>query len=79
MPSDLMYKSFEDVADYLCKVASTDMQKLRALFTWLTSVNVSHLQKTLLEVPEPRTPLDCLLKIHWEMSNHAHVFKLLCT
>ena len=78
LPSEIMYDSFEKVVEYLCASTTSEMGKLRALFTWLTSLDIGNLQSTLTTVPEAQTPLDQLLKIHWQMSNHAFFFHLLC-
>ena len=77
-PLEKLYSSFDDLADYLAGEAEDEVQKVRACFTWLCSVDVASLQHRVDRLPELGTPLDLLLKINWGMANHAHVFNLVC-
>ena len=74
MPRDLLYKSFEDLAKHLTAKCKTDMEKIRALFIFTTSIDVKQLESSLEKLPEQGTPLDYLLKIQWQLGNHAHFF-----
>jgi hypothetical protein len=40
-------------------------------------VDVGKYATTLDKLPETGTPLDYLLKIHWQMGNHAYFFSTL--
>ena len=78
MPLSLLYESYEAVAGYLTEVCSSDLDRLRAVFFWTASTDLSSLQNNVDDLPEPDTPLDYLLKINWQMGNHAHFFARLC-
>ena len=67
-----MAQSFTAVADYLTRSSRNDMDKVRAIFRWIASVDVSALQYRTVELPVSGTPLDYLLKINWKMGNHAN-------
>ncbi len=75
---ELLYKPFRELADYLTEDAENEVQKVRACFTWLCSVDVGALLHKIQSLPESGTPLDFLLRINWQMANHANVFYLLC-
>jgi hypothetical protein len=77
MPVDVLYTSYANVASYLTDDCDTELGKVRALFTWMTSVDVGKYATTLDKLPETGTPLDYLLKIHWQMGNHAYFFSTL--
>ena len=59
--------------------AETDVERVRSVFTWLASIDLSQLEENIDpdQVPEPQTPLDYLLKIAWNMGNHAFLFAVL--
>ena len=73
-PIDILYKYFADLADYLTEGTENELQKVRACFTWLCSMDIGSLQHKVQKLPDTGTPLDSLLKIHWQMTNHSHVF-----
>lgn len=60
------------MADYLTRNARNDIDKVRAIFRWIASVDVSALQHRTAQLPDSGTPLDYLLKINWKMGNHAN-------
>ena len=78
MPKNIMYGTFKEVGKWLTEKYKTDIEKLRSLFMWAASIDVGTLQQTLEELPAEGTPLDYLLRIHWQMGNHAHFFAQLC-
>ena len=78
MPKEVLYGSFKEVAKWLTQKFETNIEKLRALFIWASSIDVAGLQQSLEELPAEGTPLDYLLRIHWQMGNHAHFFAQLC-
>ena len=72
IPESLLAKSYADVAAYLTKNARNDLDKIRAIFRWIASLDLPTLQSRTTELPEPGTPLDYLLKINWRLGNHAN-------
>ena len=70
----MLYQTFDELAEYLLEDCTTDLEKVRALFIFTTSLDINKIQETLQKLPEQGTPLDYLLKIHWQMGNHAHFF-----
>jgi len=54
------------------KKARNDLEKVRAIFWWIASLDLPALQCRTTKLPEPGTPLDYLLKINWRMGNHAN-------
>ena len=78
LPTNIIYGNFDEVAHYLTKNCKNDIEKVRSLFTWTTSIDISSLQSSLEKLPDAGTPLDYLLRIHWQMGNHAHFFAQIC-
>lgn len=73
-----MYGSLKELVSYLTEDAPDDLAKLRSLFSWFTSIDVPSLQHVMARLPDPQTPLDFLLKLHWKLTNHAYFFAQLC-
>ena len=68
----MLYQPFEELGQYLIQDCQTDLQRVRSLFIFITSLDIGKMEDTLQRLPEQGTPLDYLLKIHWQMGNHAH-------
>ncbi|XP_013404632.1 uncharacterized protein LOC106169646 [Lingula anatina] len=75
-PKDLMVKPFPQLIQYLTEGASNDVAKVRAIFQWVTSIDIHGMGME--SLPPQKTPLESLLKIKWNMVNHAHLFFTLC-
>lgn len=76
-PSNLLVGSFKDLIAYLTKNEDwDDICKVRAIFRWVTSVDVYSL-KTESE-PPTHSPLEYFMKIQKNMGNHAHLVSGLC-
>ena len=78
VPDNVLLGSYEEIANYLIKICINDIQKVRAFFMWITSIDISSLQSSLEKEPKGGTPLEYLLKIGNQMGNHAHFFTKLC-
>ncbi|XP_013404637.1 uncharacterized protein LOC106169650 isoform X2 [Lingula anatina] len=75
-PKDLMVKPFPELIQYLTEGASNDVAKVRAIFQWIASIDIHGMGMD--SLPPQKTPLEYLLKIKWNMGNHAHLFFSLC-
>ena len=73
-----MYGTLEDLVRHLTEGCQTEMSKLRSIFTWLTSIDIPSLEHVVETLPDPHTPLDYLLKLHWRLTNYAYFFAQLC-
>ena len=72
---EILQGKYRDLAVHLTKDTQSELEKVRVLFRWLTSLDLHALvYRTGNDLPEPGTPLEGLLEIHWSMSNHAHFF-----
>ncbi len=71
-------KSFKRLVDHLILGLLSDLARVRALFIWATSVDLQKLADNATTEPKPNSPLDYLLKIHWQLGNHANLFDKLC-
>jgi hypothetical protein len=78
VPTLALYGDFDDVAGFLTKNCTTDVDKCRALFSWITSIDIRNLQSTLEEIPSPGSPLDYLLHINWKKGNLPSFFAKIC-
>ena len=75
----MMFGTLKSLTKRLTSPYRTDTEKVRSLFTWVTSLNIEKLQFCLAELPDRKnTPLEILLRIHWKIGNHAHFFAQLC-
>ncbi len=77
-PYSYLNTTFDDLADHLTEDCGTDLEKARACFSWLCSVDLAVLEEENDEYPEEGSPLDFLLKIKEYKSNHAHIYARLC-
>lgn len=76
-PPNLLVGTFKELISYLTKDEDwDDMRKVRAIFRWVTSVDVYSL-KTESE-PPMHSPLEYFIKIQKNMGNHAHLVSGLC-
>jgi transglutaminase-like putative cysteine protease len=78
MPVATLYGNFRAVMRYLTNNYQTDLEKLRSLFVWVTSINAKQIEHCLQRLPARNTPLEAILRIHWKMGDYAHFFVQLC-
>ncbi|XP_033737982.1 uncharacterized protein LOC117325677 isoform X2 [Pecten maximus] len=76
-PTALLVGSFKELIKYLTSNDSwDDVAKARAIFRWVTSVNVFDL--VVEDEPPQQCPLEYFLKIKNNLGNHAHLVSGLC-
>lgn len=77
-PPKLLVGNFNDLIRYLTRSNDRwdDMCKLRAIFLWVTSIDVYNLKVD--GVPPTHSPLEYFTKIQCNMGNHAHLISGLC-
>lgn len=70
--------NFNELVKYLTRDNERwdDMCKLRAVFLWVTSIDVYNLKVD--GVPPTHSPLEYFTKIQCNMGNHAHLISGLC-
>ena len=71
----MLYSSLSDLAAYLTRRCNTDIEYARAIFRFVTSVNVDAVLEDLDETPVEGSGMETLLKIQMHMSNHAMLFR----
>ena len=77
MPLRFLYGTFRELVAYLFSDPKwNDLAKVRAIFRWVTSVDVFGLSGE--EEAPPQSPLDYFLKIKANVGNHAHLVRALC-
>ncbi|KAL8580550.1 hypothetical protein ACOMHN_057993 [Nucella lapillus] len=77
MPQKLYNGTFRELITYLTSDPEwDDMAKVRALFRWVTSVDVFSLHVD--EAPPKQSPMEYFVKIRNNTGNHAHLFSGLC-
>ncbi|XP_063401444.1 uncharacterized protein LOC134685570 isoform X1 [Mytilus trossulus] len=76
-PPNLLVGTFKELIAYLTKNPEwDDMCKVRAIFRWVSSVDVYSLKTE--NDPPTHSPLEYFLKIQKNMGNHAHLVSGLC-
>ena len=77
-PPKLLVGNFNELTKYLIKSHDRwdDMCKIRAIFLWVTSIDVYNLKVD--GVPPTHSPLEYFTKIQCNMGNHAHLISGLC-
>ena len=75
MPLSILSKQYEDLAWYLTQNAQSDIDRIQSVFRWITSLDLPLILNAVETLPDPGTPLDYLLKMNWQMGNHAHFFE----
>ncbi|OWF35540.1 uncharacterized protein LOC110442809 isoform X2 [Mizuhopecten yessoensis] len=76
-PTSVLMGSFKDLIKYLTANENwDDVAKARAIFRWVTSIDVFAL--VVEEEPPPQSPLEYFLKIKNNLGNHAHLISGLC-
>ncbi|KAL4236002.1 hypothetical protein ACF0H5_004390 [Mactra antiquata] len=77
-PPKLLVGNFNELIKYLTKSNDRwdDMCKVRAIFLWVTSIDVYNLKVD--GVPPTHSPLEYFTKIQCNMGNHAHLISGLC-
>ncbi|CAG5127543.1 unnamed protein product, partial [Candidula unifasciata] len=77
MPSSLNYQTFAALVEYLTAPDTWDsIAKVRAIFRWVTSVDVFRMQ--LSRQPPRHSPMEYFQRIQNNMGNHAHLMAGLC-
>ncbi|KAL5022837.1 hypothetical protein ScPMuIL_001992 [Solemya velum] len=79
-PSELLVSTFQELVKYLVKSPEhedwDDIQKVRCLFRWMTSIDVFNLKSN--DEPQLHSPLEYFFKIQQNQGNHAHLMSGLC-
>ncbi|XP_053394142.1 uncharacterized protein LOC123525111 isoform X3 [Mercenaria mercenaria] len=77
-PPKLLVGNFNELIKYLTRSNDRwdDMCKVRAIFLWVTSIDVYNLKVD--GVPPTHSPLEYFTKIQCNMGNHAHLISGLC-
>ncbi|XP_025109760.1 uncharacterized protein LOC112573518 isoform X2 [Pomacea canaliculata] len=76
-PTKLLLGTFRELVVYLTSNPDwDDLEKVRAIFRWVTSVDVFSLEENG-EAPK-QSPMDYFFKIRNNLGNHAHLFSGLC-
>ncbi|KAK6178731.1 hypothetical protein SNE40_011246 [Patella caerulea] len=76
-PNKLMNGTFRELVNYLTSNQKwDDIARVRAIFLWVTSVDVYGLE--IEDEPPAQSPLEYFLKIQTNSGNHAHLFSGLC-
>ncbi|XP_060596861.1 uncharacterized protein LOC132750828 isoform X4 [Ruditapes philippinarum] len=77
-PPKLLVGNFNELIKYLARSNDRwdDMCKVRAIFLWVTSIDVYNLKVD--GVPPTHSPLEYFTKIQCNMGNHAHLISGLC-
>lgn len=76
-PTSLLVGTFKELIKYLTSNDSwDDVAKARAIFRWVTSINVFELVVD--DEPPQQCPLEYFLKIKNNLGNHAHLVSGLC-
>lgn len=77
IPTKLYNGTFRELATYLTSDPTwNEMAKVRAIFRWVTSVDVFSLK--IEETPPKQSPMEYFVKIKENSGNHAHLFSGLC-
>ncbi|XP_013389753.1 uncharacterized protein LOC106158364 isoform X2 [Lingula anatina] len=79
--NSLLESNLEALVKYLTEGPWGDLGKVRAIFWWLTSVDVNDVEKLMTSadsLPSTNTPLDYLCRIKWNKGCHAHLFAWMC-
>ncbi|GFN95237.1 kyphoscoliosis peptidase [Plakobranchus ocellatus] len=77
LPPDMNYGTFKDLVAYLTEDENwTDLARVRAIFRWVTSVDVFSVQVD--RKPPKHSPMEYFIKIQNNMGNHAHLMAGLC-
>ncbi|RUS77650.1 hypothetical protein EGW08_014593 [Elysia chlorotica] len=77
LPPDINYGTFKDLVAYLTEDQTwSDMARVRAIFRWVTSVDVFSVQVD--RKPPKHSPMEYFIKIQNNMGNHAHLMAGLC-
>lgn len=69
---------WDSFTEYMKSISKTKIQLVRALFSWITSIDFNTLEQKVEDLPEAGTPLDYMLKIQWNMGNHAYFLAMCC-
>ncbi|XP_060082654.1 uncharacterized protein LOC132561948 [Ylistrum balloti] len=76
-PTSLLIGTFKELIKYLTSNEKwDDVAKARAIFRWVTSINVFEL--VVEDEPPVHSPLEYFLKIQNNLGNHAHLVSGLC-
>lgn len=76
-PQKLYNGTFRELVTYLTSNPEWDeLAKVRAVFRWVTSVDVFSLNVE--ETPSRQSPMEYFIKIQNNTGNHAHLFSGLC-
>ncbi|XP_041357267.1 uncharacterized protein LOC121374291 [Gigantopelta aegis] len=77
VPRDLQRGTFRDLVNYLTSNPKwNDLAKLRAIFLWITSIDIYNL--AIDTEPPKHSPMEYFMKIQKNHGNHAHLFSGLC-
>lgn len=77
LPPDMNYGTFKELVAYLTDDETwSDLAKVRAIFRWVTSVDVFSVQVD--RKPPKHSPMEYFIKIQNNMGNHAHLMAGLC-
>ncbi|CAD5125169.1 DgyrCDS13412 [Dimorphilus gyrociliatus] len=69
---------WDEFNTYMKSISNTELELVRALFSWIASIDFSNLENKVEDLPEGGTPLDYMLKIQWNMGNHAYFLAMCC-
>ncbi|XP_055886104.1 uncharacterized protein LOC106062437 isoform X1 [Biomphalaria glabrata] len=77
IPPELNRSTFRELVEFLtAPLEGTDLERVRAIFRWVTSVDVFSVQ---MDTPPPRnSPIEYFYKIQTNQGNHAHLLSGLC-
>ncbi|XP_046357962.2 uncharacterized protein LOC124136163 isoform X2 [Haliotis rufescens] len=75
-PQRLLTGTFRELVQYLTGPDWPEIGKVRAIFLWLTSIDVYNLKME--EDPPKQSPMEYFSKIQKNQGNHAHLFSGLC-
>lgn len=78
LPNTYLNSTFEELSYYITQPCTTDMERVRAIFSWLTSFDVPKLLKDVKDTPMEGSPLEYLGKIKKKKGNKAFMFAYLC-
>ena len=70
--------TFEELAYHMTKICKTDMERIRAIFSWLTSRDIASLVKGSRGSVKDGSPMDYVKKINNRKGNLAYMFAHLC-
>ncbi|CAH1787326.1 unnamed protein product [Owenia fusiformis] len=76
IPIGIIARNFADTVAYLIEGCTTQVDQIRAIFRWITSVDVDSL--ALDDLPPSGSPLMYMYKIKWQMGNHARLLHAFC-